>query len=237
MIGRGLLGLVVFLAFAPICLAHYLWVVVDSRGDGRVANIYFEESPNPGDGSYMDHFLGKEKTWIRTLTEPDPEPLNAKEVKKDDKRWMNINFDGDVECSVDVYGKFGVYQYPSEKVLLHYYARSLQVHSHDAIHELGRAERMNLDLVPHDVGNKVELTLLWKGEPVRNRMVFMRGPERFRQNLETDERGRVVLVPKSPGQYTIRSSKEELKSGEESGEKYQSVRHNITMVLKLPFEG
>ena len=237
MIGRGLLGLVVFLAFVPNCLAHYLWVVVDSRGDGRVANIYFEESPNPGDGSYMDHFLGKEKTWIRTLSQPDPEPLNAKEAKKDGKRWMKIDFDGDGECSVDVYGKFGVYQYPSGKVLLHYYARSLQVHSHDAIHELGRAEQMDLDLVPHDVGNKLELKLLWKGEPVKNRMVFIRGPERFRQNLKTDERGRVVFSPESPGQYTIRSSKEEMKSGEEGEEKYQSVLHNITMVLKLPFDG
>ena len=94
---------------------------------------------------------------------------------------------------------------------------------------LGRAEQMDLDLVPHDVGNKVELTLLWKGEPVKNRMVFIRGPERFRQNMKTDERGRVVFSPESPGQYTFRSSKEEMESGEESGERVQidsSQHHN-----------
>ena len=42
-----------------------------------------------------------------------------------------------------------------------------------------------------------------------------------------------MFSPESPGQYTIRSSKEEMKSGEESGEKYQSIRHNITMVLRF----
>ena len=64
-----------------------------------------------------------------------------------------------------------------------------------------------------------------------------RRPERFRQNLKTDERGRVVFSPVSRGRYTFRSSKDEMKSGEEGGQTYKSIRYNITMVLSLPFDG
>ena len=100
MTGRGLFGLVVFVAFAPNCLAHYLWVVIDRHGDGRVANIYFEESPHPGDGSYLEHFLGKEKTWIRTLADPDPDPLNAKEAKQGEQPMdeYRVPGRGPVQC-------------------------------------------------------------------------------------------------------------------------------------------
>ncbi len=90
MVGRGLLGLALVGFLAPdVCVAHYMWVVIDSDENDRVANVYFEEMPKPVDGSYLDHFLGKEKTWIRTLTRPNPEPLNAQEVKRAGNRGYN----------------------------------------------------------------------------------------------------------------------------------------------------
>ena len=57
--------------------------------------------------------------------------------------------------------------------------------------ELARAEHMDLDIVPHDEGNEMELTVLWKGKPVADRLVYVRGPQRFRQNLRTDRAGTV----------------------------------------------
>jgi hypothetical protein len=201
-----------------------------------VADIYFEEGPAAGDGHYLDHFLGSCQTWVRTLTRPKPETIAASEIKTGEERWMQVPIPEATERSVDVYGKFGVYAYGATKVLLHYYARNLQVASHDGIHELGRAEQMRLDLVPHDDFGEIELTLLWRGEPVADRMVFIRGPQGFRQNVKTDEHGMVSLLPAEAGRYTFRSSYEQPTPGDEDGEKYELIRHNITLVMQLPLE-
>lgn len=217
-------------------LAHYLWVVPGDTQDGeRVANIYFEESPKPGDGHYLDHFLGSSDVWIRTLEDPSPAPKKASEVAKDKNRWMQVPLPDASEYSIDSYGKFGVYEYGKTKVLLHYYARTLELASHDAIHELGRAEQMDLDLVPHDVGQQLEVKLLWEGKPVPDRMVFVRGPNGLRRNTKTDSRGRILLQVENAGDYTFRSSVELPTQGEDDGEAYELVRHNITLLMKLPF--
>ena len=212
-------------------LAHYLWVSVDASDKGQVGNIYFEESAKPGDGSYLDHFLGKSDVWIRTVENPNPKPIRATEVKQGENRWMRVNVPSASDFSVDAYGKFGVYEYGKTKVLLHYYARHFSVHSHDAMHELGRAEQMNLDLVPHEFGKKLEFTLLWKGKPASDRMVFVRGPKGFRQNVKTDAKGKIQVARPDAGQLTLRSSVEEPTPGEEKGEAYELIRHNITLIM------
>ncbi|MEW4486652.1 hypothetical protein AB1L42_01140 [Thalassoglobus sp. JC818] len=217
--------------------AHYLWVIVENdQDDNRVANIYFEEAPSAGDGHYLDHFLGSSDVWVRTISHPNPEPVKATEVKQDKNRWLRVKFSDADEYSIDTYGKFGVYEYGSTKVLLHYYARTLKASSHDAIHELGRAEQLDLDFVPHDIGDQLELTLLWKGKPVSDRMVFIRGPKGFRMNVKTNDRGRVFVEPAEPGRYTFRSSVEEPTPGSDNGEDYELIRHNITILLDLPLE-
>ncbi len=231
--GLVLVGLVLSCQELP---AHYLWVAVGKdTDDGNVANIYFEEAPAPGDGHYLDHFLGTSDVWVRTLQDPSPEPMKASEVKEDENRWMRVPLPEADESSIDSYGKFGVYEYGETKVLLHYYARNLKVSSHDTIHELGQAEQMDLDLVPHDVGQQLELKLLWKGKPVPERMIFVRGPKGYRKNIETDAKGRILLEIGDSGKYSFRSSLEEPTPGEEKGEAYALIRHNITLLMNLPF--
>jgi len=229
------LSFCVLLASSRFAMAHYLWVVIDTGGgEKEFAHIYFEESPSPGDGSYTDHFLGKADVWVRTLEQPAPDAVKAVEVKQGDKRWMKVPLASSKSRSVDAYGKFGVYEYGSTKVLLHYYARNVQCDSHDALHELSRAEQMQCDLVPHGHGRSVEVTLRWKDEPVSDRMVFIGGPDGFRQNVKTDERGQVSISAKKSGRYTFRSSVEEPTPGEDNGETYERVRHNVTLWMTLP---
>ena len=227
-----------YAVLSPSVRAHYLWIAVDQpAGKNQVANVYFEESPAPGDGHYLDHFIGTSKTWIRTLSKPQPKLLTLAEINEQDKRWLQSPLKQSAPRSIDAYGKFGVYAYGNTKVLLHYYARNLDVRSHDALHELGRAEQMKLDIVPHDSQQQVDLTVLWQGKPVEGRMVYIRGPGGFRQNVTTDQRGRVTFTPQKSGGYRFRTSVEENIPGEEGGEKYELIRHNATLLLQLPLSG
>ena len=219
----------------PHASAHYLWVTVDSQGgEFGTANIYFEEGPAAGDGEYLDHFTKTSKTWIRTVEEIEPKTVATAEVRKDGKRWLRAELPAAAPRSVDCYGKFGVYAYGDTKVLLHYYARNLDLDAHGDLHELGRAEQMRLEMVPHDMGEEVALTVLWKGKPAADRTVNLRGPNRFRKNLKTDRKGRVRFVPAKRGRYTFRTSVEEATPGREGDEAYELIRHNGTLVMTLP---
>jgi uncharacterized GH25 family protein len=93
---------------------------------------------------------------------------------------------------------------------------------------------MNLDMVPHEHQNEFELTVLWKGEPAENRMVFIRGPKQFRKNIKTDKRGRVRFTPTNAGKYTFRTSVEEATAGREGDQEYALIRHNGTLIMTLP---
>lgn len=214
--------------------AHYLWVAVDRSQGASDANVYFEEGPAAGDGEYLDHFTGTSKTWVRTVKHIQPRLLPTDVAREQDKRWLRANLSEESPLGIECYGKFGVYLYGDTPVLLHYYARYLDVADHGDLHELGRAEHMDLDIVPHDHGEEMQLTVLWKGEPATARTVYIRGPERYRRNLKTDARGRIEFTPPAAGRYTFRTSVEEPTPGRDGEDQYELIRHNGTLIMRLP---
>jgi hypothetical protein len=224
-----------FCCCAPSAWAHYLWVTVEGEGgEYGSAKIYFEEGPSAGDGHYLDHFTGSSKTWFRTLERIEARLIPTSELRDGEKRWLAAKLPGAAPRGVDCYGKFGVYRYGNTPVLLHYYARCLDVTSHEALHELSRADHMDLDIALHDHEDKVDLQVLWRGKPAGGRMIYIRGPQRFRKNLVTDEDGKAQFTPVSPGRYTFRTSVEQATAGREGDEQYDLIRHNGTLVVNLP---
>ncbi|QGJ68993.1 Nickel uptake substrate-specific transmembrane region [Planctomycetales bacterium 10988] len=233
-----LLSLFVLTTFcsSPV-FAHYLWVTVEeSSGDHGRVNIYFEENPSPSDGHYLDHFANTKETWIRTVSSPEPKPLSLEEVQFKEQRWLSAALPNAGPRSIECHGKFGTYRYGKQTVLLHYYARYLDVDSHSDLHKLDRAKQMRLDIVPHDHGNEVELKVLWEGKPAAGRTVTIRGPKQFRKKLDTNDQGEVEFTFSEPGQYTFRTRVEESVSGQEGGESYSSIYHNATFIMKLPLD-
>lgn len=224
-------------ALVSTASGHYLWVSVDGKSGGQgTVNVYFEEGPAPGDGGYLDPFVKNGKTWIRTVTNPKPESIEMKDTRKDKLRWLTAPAPTDTPRSVDSYGKFGVYRYGTTDVLLHYYARNVQVDSHDDLHELSRANHLDLDIVPHDREDGMELTILWKGKPAENRIVHVRGPNKFQENPKTDAKGKVRFAIKDPGGYLFRTNVEESIAGKEDDREYSLIRHHATMQIVLPLK-
>jgi hypothetical protein len=230
--------LIVLAAFASQAGAHYLWVTIDSKsGEHGTTNIYFEGGPGAGDGQYLDPFVERGTTWIRTLGESKPTELKVQDTKQGDKRWLSGALTAAGPRSIDSYGKWGVYRYGKTDVLLHYHARNLDVEDHDDLHELGRAEQMKLDIVPHDDGAEVQLRVLWQGKPALGRPMAIRGPGGFKQSLKTDESGYVRFEPKAKGRYTFHTTVEEKQEGTDDGKDYQLIRHHGTLIMNLPLSG
>ena len=81
--------------------AHYLWVTVNAKtGENGTTNIYFEGGP--GDGQYLDPFIKRVKTWIRTAEKP--KALKIEVAKKPGKRWLTAKLPTKGPRSVDSFG-------------------------------------------------------------------------------------------------------------------------------------
>jgi hypothetical protein len=182
----------------------------------------------------LDPFVKAGKTWIRTVESPKATALEVKEINESKKRWLQAQLTSKAPRSIDSYGKFGVYRYGQTDVLLHYYARNLNVTAHEDLHELARSEQLDLDIVPHDHGKTMQLTVLWKAKAAAGRMMYIRGPKGFRKNIKTDEKGRVEFEIENPGRFLFRTFVEDHTPGKDDGKDYAFVRHNGTMVMTLP---
>lgn len=230
--------LLILTVSAPSTYAHYLWVIVDGKAaEQGAARIYFEHGPGPGDGHYLDPILKSNKTWVRTVEQPVGKLTSVNDINEEKRRWLQASLSEEAPRSIDTYSKFGVYRYgKSTDVLLHYYARMLDVNAHEDLHELARAEQMALDIAPHDFGQQMTLTVRWHGKPVNDRLVHIRGPKGFRKNLKTDADGNVKFKIENEGRFTFRTSVEEDKQGTDDGKEYVLIRHHATLVMQLPLE-
>lgn len=215
--------------------SHYLWVSLDSKsGEHGTVNVYYEGGPGPGDGQYLDPFVQRGKTWIRVPGADGPAELKMKETKSPGKRWLSAPLTASGPRSIESYGKWGVYRYGKTDVLLHYYAKHLDVGSQEDLIKLGRAKQLHLDVVPQRVDDGAGFQVLWKGKPAAGRPVAVRGPGGFNAKLTTDKHGSVQFKPGGKGRYTLRTSVEQKETGTDDGKDFQLIRHHGTVLVNLP---
>jgi hypothetical protein len=231
------LALFLGLAFVSTASAHYLWVkLLHKEGKHGATNIYFEGGPGPGLGEYLDPFIERGKTWLRTPENPKGKLLEMEVGKKPKSRWLTTGLGEGAPRSIDSYGKWGVYRYGKTDVLLHYHARLLDVATAAELKQLARAEQLELDIVPKATEAGMQLTLLWRGKPVEGRTVIIRGAKGFKANPKTNKDGQVTFKPEAAGTYLFRTSVDEKASGTFGGKEYQLKRYHATMSFDLPLE-
>jgi hypothetical protein len=215
--------------------AHYLWLNLDQKsGDHGTTNLYFEGGPGPGDGKYLDPFIERGTTWVRTIKNNKPVPLEMAVIKKPGKRWLASELKVDGPRCIDSFCKWGVYRYGKTDVLLHYYAKHFDAKSVADKNALARAEQLDLDIVPTFSEDGVELQVLWKGKPAAGRPFKLRGFGGLKKNLTTDEEGRVRFKPLASGFHSMRTSVDEPdNSGTFDGKDYDIARHHCSLTVNL----
>ncbi len=229
-----LVAVVVTVAFSGQCKAHYLFLGVDGEGEHGRVNVYFEEGPQPGTGEYLDPFIERGTTWIRTIDSPDPVAIELEEVVTDAGRWLRGPLPVGQPRSIESVGTFGVYRYGQTDVLLHYRAKFIHVSNEEELQALSRAEDLDLDIAPSISEGRVVATVLWQGEPVNGREVLIRS-RGLRLTLTTDAEGRIEFDATVPGDYIFRTSYDLPDgAGEFEGKEHQLTRYHSTLSVWLP---
>jgi len=217
----------------PPASAHYRWGVVTSGQKDTKLQVVFEERPRAGDGKYLDPFIKRGETWIRSRGDKEAKPMEMQQLKHDGKRWLQADVNGTTAAVAGSQGKWGVYRYGKTDVLLYYYAKWLRLGG-ESTSETVRARQHALDIVPDRQGKTVRLKVLWKGQPAAGQPLYLYGPGGFKQRAKTDDQGGVSFTPPSSGRYLARTYYDlPGESGEFEGKKYQKVRHNATLMLSL----
>lgn len=246
----------------PSSLAHYPWITLENDpGKRGIMNFYFEDKPRPGIGEYLQPFVDRAQTWVRTLQMKSPERIQLVEVTRQGNRWLSGEISKFGPRSIESYTKWGVYRFPKAEIetLLHFYAKHLDINSLEALRALGKANDFRLDIVPDRyvkpsmffnlvlgverfsnfinrwTGPSVEFLVRWKGQPAAETSFVVRGPTGPKIRLRTDTKGYVRFQAPSSGLYTFMTSvKENDIKGVDHGKKYDEVRHTSTLTLKLP---
>jgi hypothetical protein len=223
------------LTIASAASAHYLWVTIDRKaGVHGTTNIYFEGGPGPGDGQYLDPFIERGSTWIRTIDAPKSAVLILEETKAPGKRWLSAKLPVAAPRVIDSFAMWGVYTYGKTEVLLHYYSKNIDVSSAAELNKIGRSDKLTFDVAPSIDGQRVTCQATWKGKPAPNCKINVRGPKKFVAKATTDEAGNFTFTAKDKGTYRVAAVFEEQESGTQDGNKYDIRRHNYRMLMTLP---
>ena len=225
----------ILLTIASAASAHYLWVTIDGKtGKYGVANIYFEGGPGPGDGQYLDPFIKRGTTWIRTIDAPKSAALKVEETKSPGKRWLSAKLPVGAPRVIDSFAMWGVYTYGKTEVLLHYYSKNVDVSSAAQMNKIARSDKLAFDVTPSIDGQTVTCQATWKGKPAANCKISVRGPKKFVVNGTSDKDGAITFTAKDKGVYRVSAVFEEKESGTQDGKKYDIRRHNYRMLMTLP---
>ncbi len=257
-----LLGLLI--CTSSPAFSHYLWTTIDhDSGELGITNLYFEDTPKPGIGEYLQPFVDGSQTWVRTLTPESRVPIQLVEVHDQGNKWLSATLSQSGPRTVETYSKWGVYRFPDTGIdtLLHYYAKHLDVHSSVDLQTLGTSKEFLLDIVPGGyvkpsrffnlnigiqrlsdfinrwTGPSVEIFVRWKGKPSGDTHVTIRGPTGPKIHVKTDSKGYARFQAPETGLYTFLAYIEETDlKGVDQGKPYDVVRHTSSLTIQLPIQ-
>jgi hypothetical protein len=216
------------LGLAP-AQAHFIWIDLAPAANGQPqARLYFSETPEP----HLVHKIAHTKAWVHA-PEGEGAPLAVGKPEGEDSGLLPLSGADPAAGSLEAECDYGVYE-RGPGVLLHYYAKRLPFDWATRGDKLTRAPKLLLDIVPRLSGRRLEIEVLYDGEPSCASGVVVVDPKGDEHDLKTDDKGRVAIEAANAGRYAIRAAHIETdKSGQRDGKRYAQTWHYATLLLDV----
>jgi hypothetical protein len=219
------LGSMLVLAVASQAQAHFIWLKSETA-DGKSQAILFFGEDAQDEAYHLPERLVNTTIWARAAS-GDRAEVATEQVETDDR----IGLVGPVAAAapfvLETTKQYGIYG----GSLLTYYAKHVHAESNDQLASMGPSPKLKLDAVPRAVGDNVELTVLWNGQPQAGAAVSVVA-EGESEEYTTDDAGKVILESPAAGLIAVRTNViDKDAAGSLGDEKYTSGAHYATLTF------
>jgi hypothetical protein len=213
-----------------VAQAHFVWLVQQTENGKHKVHVYFSEdaaADNPELLKKLDRLVTKQISASGDATE-----LKLTTGMESLTTVIDPAKGAIVAAKID-YGV--VARNESNRYFIVYNAKSGPALDHPAWKKTETSKLLGVDLVPALTSSgKVEVTVLWKGQPVSKAEVTAAFPGIGEVKAESDENGKAVFERGQPGIHAIRARVIQEEKGEHDGKVYDSIRNYGTVTFPGP---
>src|SRR5262245_42866439 len=188
---------VLFLTPSPV-RAHFLFIYIGPVAEGgRSAEVYFSESAQAGDPTFIDK-IANTQLWLQS-TPGEFQPLKV--YQGADRLRARITSKG----SVAVVGQcqYGVIARPNQTpFLLRHYPKAI-AGKPDELNRMQARPETPFEVMATLEGETIVFTALFQGKPIANATFTTVDEDLKNEEFSADDRGRATWTPPAPGKYSV----------------------------------
>jgi len=204
--------------------AHFIFLVQKQHDGKDRVHVYFSEEAAPDNPELLKKLDGMVVNAVSAKGAAAPVALKADE----NSLTSEVPAGSPFTTSSFLYGVAA--RSESNKYLIIYHAKAGPVLGDPAWKSVDTSKMLEVDLIPAATRDgKIELTVLWKGQPVPKSEVAAVIPGIGPKKAETDDHGKVVFEKGEPGLFSARARVIQEGKGEHQGKAYDSTRHYGTV--------
>jgi Uncharacterized protein conserved in bacteria len=214
--------------------AHFIFIVTEPAEKPSTAKVYFGEQAIPDDPDLL-RMIEKAEIWTAAGERGEAKAIEVK-VNEDAAALVGEIPSKSAERPIIGKHSFGVTAHgeKAKPYLLQYYAKTYPSQLPGSWRPVGDAERLPLEVTPSLSGNKLTLSVTWKGEAASGCQVTIEGGNLNKPvQGDADSKGQFVVEIPEAGLYSIRARNIEEASGEHNGKKFEEIRHYSTLALRV----
>lgn len=208
------------LGVPALAQAHYVWIESETNAEARVYFGEYNEGVREKAGGRLE-----ERAKLEAWSERSDQSRRSLELLERTDHYA-VQLDEQAGWVLAIDAKSEVKDYRKHRLGIvrpMFYART-------AIANQGAAARptLQLDILPVP-GDPKAVQVFFDGRPLAAAKVSVYAPNLWMQELQSDAQGKLTPATPWPGRYVLDVVHEEAKPGELNGQRYEAVRHRMTL--------
>ncbi|MEM6674790.1 MAG: kelch repeat-containing protein [Planctomycetota bacterium] len=221
---RALLCALLITAFSQQAFAHFVWVVTSPKAsDAPSIQVYFGETPKPGDPALLSYIEDVELMLLTASGEARPVTLEKAEAAM----VARIALDGGVVIGSRDLGEM---ERGGTRFALKYHFKAGPEYGSDAWVATETDEHLPLDVVPQRGSNgDLVLQVLWKGQPLAGAEIVHSTLDAPSTKAASGDDGTYTVSSPKAGTHAVR-----VKHAPEDPTAEVPARHYTTLTFEVP---